>query len=116
MLTKITDVSRWCVQQVLKIHLKSDKRKCTGALLYRFKTYRPDFVPEHIPPYADKKAFGKISALFINNFAVARCRIEAQDAIPRNLDVINWMNFDTILVFFIYCLPVLVKYLLNIIF
>lgn len=99
MLTKITDVTRWSVKQVLKIHLKNDKKKYTGALLYRFKTYRPDLVPEHIPPYAGNKAFGKYPPLFLSNFTLARRRIEAQDAIPRHLDEINWLNFDTILVF-----------------
>lgn len=97
MLTKITDVTRWSVKQVLKIHLKNDKKKYTGALLYRFKTYRPDLVPEHIPPYAGNKAFGKYPPLFLSNFTLARRRIEAQDAIPRHLDEINWLNFDTIL-------------------
>lgn len=93
LLTKPIDVSRWYVKQVLRIREKNEKFKITVPLLYLFKTYRPDYVPENIPVYAIQSIF-KIPTRIQQSFGKAEERNLTANALPQSVDDIKWNIFD----------------------
>lgn len=93
LLTKPQDVNRWSVKRILSSYAMY-KSKATGALLYLFKTYRPDMVPENIPAFAAQTVFPKLPAYMLEGFSAARERIHAISDVTTENDNITWERTD----------------------
>lgn len=75
-LTTPDDVSMYFTQRINKLYKYSNGGRHFAALLYLFKCYRPDLVPENVPMYSPHKSFGKMSTGILQSLLCAKTRIQ----------------------------------------
>ncbi|XP_067004738.2 centromere protein I [Anabrus simplex] len=90
LLTKPEDVTRWRVEQILRIQRITTFHKSATAVLSLFKAYRPEYVPESVPAMSVANVFGKLPEQFLEGFQAAAARKEASGLPDPWLAEIRW--------------------------